>query len=143
MESGRSLPYALAMKLTLLLLVFMLSTPVVAAGQGRSYDAPVSYRCGDLVVIGRFENLDYEPTVEIEGDLIGHGWFTARVRVRRVVAGRAEGRVVAVRYFAHTYYRDDREFVLVINRAEPDRNVIRSAHLIDGRRRPRLARSCN
>src|SRR6186997_401489 len=74
----------------------------------------VTYRCGDLVVIGRFKNLDYEH-VEIEDDILGHGWITARVRVRRVLSGRAEGRLVPVRYFAHTYFRGDRDFVLVIN----------------------------
>ncbi|MEA3040568.1 MAG: hypothetical protein QOC65_57 [Sphingomonadales bacterium] len=102
---------------------------------------PLSYRCGDLVVVGRVETLAYED-VEIENDLIGHGWFTARVAVRRVLAGRRRGRTLTVEYFAHAPFRHDSDFVLVIDRGRGRRNVIRGGDVIEDRRMPRLVRTC-
>lgn len=102
----------------------------------------IAYRCDDLVVVAPFENLDYDH-VEIKNDLLGHGWVTARVRIRRVLAGQSEGRVLPVRYLAHTYAREDRDFVLVIERAEKGDNLIREAHLFDGNRSPPLAPTCD
>src|SRR4051812_13094836 len=93
-------------------------------------DDVVTFHCGDLVVIGRLENLDYE-YVPIENDLLTHGWITARVRGRGVLVGHAQGRVLPARYFEHTYRREDRDFVLVINRTGPYGNLVRSARLID------------
>jgi len=101
----------------------------------------VSYRCNDLVVVGRFENLNYEH-IDIEGDILGHGWMNARIKVSQVLAGRTERGEIRVRYFGHTYYRADRSFVLVISRARQSKGLLRSAHLIDGSRRPRLATAC-
>jgi hypothetical protein len=125
--------------------------PLVALGaaalapipaESRTDDFLVRYRCGDLVVVGRVESLGYEP-VELANDLLGHGWIAARVTVRKVLAGRADGPVVPIRYFAHAYFRDDRDFMLVIDRRGPGGDLIRSALLMEGGRRPHLARSCD
>jgi hypothetical protein len=63
----------------------------------------------DLIVIGRLENLFFEH-VDIEGDLLGHGWITANLRVAHVVQGKERRRLLKVRYFGHTYLREDKKF---------------------------------
>lgn len=119
------------------------SAAIASRAERREAAEPVSYRCGDLVVVGRLETLGYED-VEIEDDLIGHGWFTARVTVRRVLAGRVQGPTLEADYFAHAPFRHDRDFVLVIDRGRGGRNLIRTGHLIErGRRRPSLAPTCS
>ena len=129
------------MKSKLLLATIVLGAAAPASAHARTDDVTVTYQCSDLVVIGRFQNLEYEH-VDLEDDILGHGWVTARVTVRRVLAGRPEARVVPVRYFAHSYFRRDRDFMLVIQRAGTAGNLIRSAHMMTGGRRPRLARTC-
>lgn len=68
-------------------------------------------------VIGRFENLDYQSTNDPE-DLLGHGWMTARLHIVRIVRGPKLLRVVDVRYFGHTFYREDRPMRLKLKRGE-------------------------
>ena len=65
----------------------------------------------DLVVRGRLNNQSYEH-VDVPDDILGHGWITARLHVRRVLKGRLlhSRTVLTVKYFAHTYMREDREF---------------------------------
>jgi integration host factor subunit beta len=94
-----------------------------------------SYKCKELVVIGRLKNLGYEH-VEMENDLIGHGWMTARVKVRQVLTGRVRERLVPVRYFGHTYYREDEDFLLVLAPIKGGYQIT-SARLLDGERPPR------
>jgi hypothetical protein len=111
------------------------------SAQGPEVEQLVTYRCEDVVVVGRFHNGNYQH-VEIEDDILGQGWMTARIRVRRVLFGSVHERVVPVRYFGHAFYREDRDFVLVIRPMESDRHFIRSAHLVDEGERPQLQRNC-
>lgn len=60
----------------------------------------------DLEVVGRLKNLDYE-SIDDPDDLLGHGWITARLRISRVLRGRAKSRLITVRYLAHTYRTED------------------------------------
>lgn len=62
-------------------------------------------RSTELVVVGRVENLSAEPTYDPD-DLLGHGWFNARLHISRVLRGRATAPVIQVRYFGHTYLQD-------------------------------------
>jgi hypothetical protein len=62
---------------------------------------------GDLIVIGRLENLGSEPADYDPNDLLGHGWFSANLHVSRVESGELSGRNVPVRYFGHTTLRED------------------------------------
>lgn len=64
---------------------------------------------GDVVVIGRLENLNSE-FVHDPDDLLGHGWFSGNLHVSRIESGELPSRVVRVRYFGHTWLRDDVTF---------------------------------
>jgi hypothetical protein len=100
----------------------------------------VPYGCSDVVVLGRLENLDYAHQ-DIPDDLLGHGWMTARVHVRRVVKGEERRRVVPLRYFGHTYLRHDRTFLLVMSR-EKDGYELKSVTFAGGGARPALEPAC-
>ena len=65
---------------------------------------------GDFVAIGRLKNHQSEPIDPDPDDLIGHGWFNAEFHVSRNEIGRLPSKVVRVRYFAHTWLREDTEF---------------------------------
>lgn len=64
---------------------------------------------GDVVVIARVENLSSEP-VDDPDDLLGHGWFSGNLHVSRVESGSLTSRIVPVRYFGHTWLREDVDF---------------------------------
>lgn len=58
-------------------------------------------------VVGRLENLSYEPSGDPD-DLLGHGTIKARLHVSRIIHGRLSGRRIEIRYFAHTYHSDQK-----------------------------------
>ncbi|MBN8812781.1 MULTISPECIES: hypothetical protein [unclassified Sphingomonas] len=119
-------------------LAIALSTmPSAAAAQ----DAPIGYGCGDLVAIGRARSLDYTP-VDSEDDMLGHGWITAKLKIRKVLRGHAAAPTVPVRYFAHADLRGDRDFLFVIAKDEAGRNVVRTARPIEDAVDQRLAARC-
>ncbi|HEV2082595.1 MAG TPA: hypothetical protein VGR32_09105 [Brevundimonas sp.] len=64
---------------------------------------------GDVIVIGRLQNLSSESVYDPD-DLLGHSWFSANLHVSRVESGELPGRIVPVRYFAHTTLREDVTF---------------------------------
>lgn len=64
---------------------------------------------GDFIVIGRLENTRYEH-VDDPDDLLGHGWFYAKLHVKRLERGTLPDQEISVRYFAHTWLRDDVDF---------------------------------
>ena len=116
------------------------------AAQRHAEAEVVPYRCGELVVIGRFDNLDYEH-VEIEDDVLGHGWMTARISVGRVLRGRrpsgsADGQPLPARYFGHTYYREDMDFLLMLAPRRSGTYFVRSARLAEREGPWRLAPHC-
>jgi hypothetical protein len=102
-------------------------------------DRTLAFGCSDIVVIGRLKNGDYE-RVEIEGDLIGHGWISAELTVRKTLRGKPPRSVLPVGYFAHTYMRDDRDFMFVLREAEDGTYSIETAQLMSAN--PRLASHC-
>lgn len=70
--------------------------------------APTSFDpARDLIVIGKLANQDYQ-SVGISDDLIGHGWITADLRVRQALQGKPQSQVLRIKYFAHTYVREDK-----------------------------------
>ena len=65
---------------------------------------------GDVVVIGRLENLNSEQPDYDPHDMLGHRWFAGNLHVSRIESGELPSRVVPVRYFGHTWLRDDVTF---------------------------------
>jgi hypothetical protein len=104
------------MRLLIVSVLAMLLTVGCATGQEASLeDRTLPYGCSDTVVVGRVKNGAYQP-VESENDLLGHGWISATLKVRNIVRGERVPPVLPVRYFAHTYVREDRDFMLVLGR---------------------------
>ena len=73
---------------------------------------------GDVVAIGRLENLESEPISFDPEDLLGHGWFSGKFHVSRVESGNLTDKIVAVRYFGHTWLREDNTFRFRLRRSE-------------------------
>lgn len=65
---------------------------------------------GDVVAVGTLENLDSESRPLDSDDLIGQGVFTAKFHVKRVESGTLTKEIVPVRYFGHTWLREDVRF---------------------------------
>jgi hypothetical protein len=103
-------------------------------------DRTLSFGCNDLVVIGRLKNGEYH-AVSDPDDILGHGWVDATLLVRRVVKGVRTRPKMPVRYFAHTYMRDDRDFMLVLSPQPDGALVVRRGHLMSAH--PKLAARCN
>lgn len=102
-------------------------------------DRTLAFGCDDTVVIGKLKNDDYQH-VDIEDDILGHGWISAELSVRKSVKGNVPQPVVPVKYFAHTYMREDRDFMLVLSEAEDRTYHINTAQLMSVH--PRLASRC-
>ena len=116
-----------------------LLTVACATGQEASLeDRTLPFGCSDTVVVGRVENGAYEH-VEIENDLLGHGWISATLKVQKVVRGERVPPVLPVRYFAHTNMRQDRDFMLVLGRTSAGYEI-KTGQLMSVR--PLLATSC-
>ncbi|MFC0588105.1 hypothetical protein ACFFF7_01625 [Novosphingobium aquiterrae] len=107
--------------------------------EARIEDRTLENSCDDVVVIGKIDNGKYQH-VSNPDDLIGHGWFDATISVRKVVRGPRLPKVIPVRYFAHTYMREDREFMFVLNRTENGILVIRTGQTTA--LRPTLSTPC-
>lgn len=127
------------MRLPILSVTASLLMAACATGQEASLeDRTLPFGCSDTVVVGRVENGTYEP-VESENDLIGHGWISATLKVRKVVRGERVPPVLPVRYFAHTYMRQGRDFMLVLGRTGAGYEI-KIGQLMSVR--PMLASSC-
>ncbi len=92
------------------------------------------------MVVGRVQNGGWHH-VDDPDDILGHGWVDARLSVRQVVRGSINGRTVPVRYLAHTYMRDDRDFMLVLSRQPDGSLVIDTGQLMSAH--PKLAAECS
>jgi hypothetical protein len=77
----------------------------------------------------------------MDGDILGHGWITATLRVQRVIRGSGVYSAVPVRYFGHTYMREDRDFMFVAKRAGDGAYEIKTAQLASVRLYP--VSTCN
>ena len=90
-------------------------TPVFASAQPATIeDRTLSYGCSDTVVVGRIKNGDYAPVHDDE-DILGHGWIGASIKVRRLVRGAKLPSSLTIKYYAHTYMREDRDFMFVLS----------------------------
>jgi hypothetical protein len=91
----------------------LLTAACATAPQAGLEDRTLPYGCNDTVVVGSVKNGAYEP-VKFENDILGHGWISATLYVRRVVRGTALPPVLPVKYFAHASMRQDQDFMLVL-----------------------------
>lgn len=91
----------------------LLTAACTTVPQASLEDRTLSYGCNDVVAVGRVVSGAYEPILS-EDDVIGHGWISATLHVRKVIRGPSLPSVLPVRYFAHTSMRDDRDFMLVL-----------------------------
>lgn len=98
------------------------------------------YRCDDVVVVGRLVNDGVEPGAYDPDDLIGHGWFAATVKVRTTVHGARQPSHLPIRYFGHTYLREDADFMFVLEKHDDGPMQLATAQLM--RYRPILAEPC-
>ena len=106
---------------------------------GQVQDRTLAYRCGDFAVVGRLKNGGWEH-VEIADDLLGHGWASATLKIRKRVHGTLRASVIPVRYFEHSYLREDRDFLFVLRSADDGTYEVVAKRLMSAR--PRLAASC-
>jgi hypothetical protein len=100
-------------------------------------DRTLTYGCNDTVVVGAVTNGAYEPVHD--NDILGHGWISATLHVRNVVRGAAVPANLPVRYFAHTYMRQDQEFMLVLKHSSNGYEITAGQAM---RMRPVLASHC-
>ena len=102
------------MRLTLLCLV-----PEIVIGACTTEPRPslhertLRFSCGDVVAIGRVKNSAFQPGSSAD-EVLGHGWMSATLSVRRVVRGADLPPALPIRYFAHTYMRENRDFMFVL-----------------------------
>ncbi|HEX7820160.1 MAG TPA: hypothetical protein VF463_06030 [Sphingobium sp.] len=121
------------MKLKTLPLVMAALTPLSAKAQPITIeDRALPYGCSDIVVVGRITNGEYTP-VHDDDDIIGHGLIGAHIKVKRLLKGANLPSLLPIRYYAHTYMRDDRDFMFVLSGNGTDGFEIRHAQLMSVR----------
>ncbi len=76
-------------------------------------------QCGDIAVVGTLHNNDDYQSVDTSDVMLGYGFMTAKVKIRRVIFGKVSGRWITISYFGHTYYRDGITSIFVL-RPLPD-----------------------
>jgi len=81
-------------------LALALALPSAASAQEVPFDPRPM--CIDWAAVGTVKSTGWEH-VDIEGDMLGHGWFSYRMRVTRPI-WRARGGTINFRMFAHTYH---------------------------------------
>ncbi len=102
-------------------------------------DRTLRFSCGDVVAIGSVKNGSFQP-VSSADDILEHGWVSATLSVRRVVRGAALPPVLPVRYFAHTYMREDRDFMLALKPVRGAAYEIETGQLVS--LKPILSNEC-
>ncbi|MDQ0250505.1 hypothetical protein J2W22_002569 [Sphingomonas kyeonggiensis] len=122
-----------------ILLIAGLAAVPGAPEQAGAQDHALAYGCDDIVVVGRLKNGGWGH-VEIADDLLGHGWASATLKVRKRVYGAPGASVIPVRYFEHAYLREDRDFLFVLTKADGGTYEVVGKKLMSAR--PRLAMSC-
>lgn len=128
------------MRLLVLALTACLSSGACATWSAAGpEDRTLPFGCNDVVVVARVANGAYTP-VETSDDVIGRGWVSATLRVRRLVRGAPVPPVLSVRYFAHGRMREDRDFMLVLKRTDSGFEIA-TGQLMSSR--PRPARRCD
>lgn len=95
-------------------------------------DRTLSHGCSDTIVVGRIKN---------DEDILGHGWIDAHAEVKRLVRGGEVPSSLPIKYYAHTYMREDRDFMLVLSGSHSAGFELRHAQLMSVR--PRIAAKCD
>ena len=119
--------------------ISLLSAGCATVPEASLEDRTLSYGCKETVVVGTVTNGAFAP-VEANGDILGHGWVSATLHVRKVVRGERLPAVQPVRYFAHTYMRQDQPFMLVLKHIGAGYEI-KTGQLM--RLRPLLASHCD
>jgi len=119
--------------------ISLLSAGCATVPQASLEDRTLAYGCNDTVVIAIVANGAFTP-VEANDDILGHGWVSATLHVRKVVRGERLPAVQPVRYFAHTYMRQDQPFMLVLKHIGAGYEI-KTGQLM--RLRPLLASHCD
>jgi integration host factor subunit beta len=117
----------------------LLISACAAMPQASLENRTLAYGCSDIVAVGSVTNRAYEP-VGNNGDLIGHGWISATLHVRRTIRGATLPAALPVRYLAHTNMRQDRDFMLVLKRGGAGYEIA-AGQLMSAR--PLLASHCS
>ena len=125
-------------------MVFPLSilalTSCVGRQDVRPEDRILEFGCGDTVVVARAMNQSVEPVKDENGE-VWEGWVTATLSVQRVIRGARVPHRLPIRYFAHTYMRDDVDFMMVLRRNASGTFEVQTGQIMP--LRPRLAARCN
>jgi hypothetical protein len=116
----------------------LLAAACASVPQASLEDRTLSYGCNDIVVVGSVRNGAFEH-VQIDNDILGHGWISATLHVRKVVRGPRLPAALPVRYFAHTYMRQNQEFMLVLKHTDTGYEIVTGQAM---RLRPLLASLC-
>jgi len=101
--------------------------------------AELVYSCDELVVIGRVKMTG--ETQLSGGSPLGQSRYDMRVRIKRVLRGKAPGRVVSAGGVSHARMREDADFWIILRPMSEGQYFIRAAGLATDR--PRLAAECN
>jgi hypothetical protein len=125
--------------LAMICLAIAASSPTVAGTATRTDDRTLEYRCGELAIVGRVQSHAYESIAD-DTDFIGHGRIRATIKVRRIVRGGKLPSVISAEYFAHTYMRSDRDFMLIVRERRDGSYEIVTGQLMS--LRPRLPPAC-
>jgi hypothetical protein len=96
-------------------------------GESRNANFGVRVRRRRCCCQGRERDLR---AVASEGDILGHGWISATLKVRKVVRGAIVPSVLPVVYFAHTYLREDRDLMLGLTRTDDGGYVITTSQVM-------------
>lgn len=115
--------------IALALLVYLLPV-LVGAGNASTPDGnqPVAYRCDEVVVVGRVKTVAYTDLTH-GGDVLGHGRYDMRLRIKRVLRGNETRRVVPVSGFSHGQLREDADLWFVLTPTNDGAYVIRTGNL--------------
>lgn len=115
----------------------LLSTACATMSPATLGDRTLPYGCNDTVVVGTVRNGAYEAIPN--NDILGQGWISATLHVRKVLRGGALPGFLPVRYSAHTYIRQDQDFMLVLKHSGAGYEITTGQLM---RLRPLLASRC-
>lgn len=105
----------------------------------------ISYRCSDVVVVGTVQNVeDSYKHIEIEDDMLGHGWMTAYIRLKHVLKGSETRPAVHAEYFGHTYlvFPPGKRYLIVLGPTSDGTYTARSFQPWNRKTKANLASAC-
>lgn len=121
----------------------IVSTCGVTAGKSdaSAQDDIVSYACSDVVIIGHVRYQTFTP-ISDAGDLVGHGHIDMTIDVKRKLAGDIAATTIPASGIAHTFIREDRDFLLVLRPAPEGRYALQQGRILESGDEPSLAKDC-